>query len=1312
MGYQTSRIIWGKTKQNPDDDGYNEVPVSDYENDIIYTSGNLVIYENKTLGTVGVYQCMVEEVCNNSPDLYTEEWKKVEGVPLFKTAHIPGAPSDVIEYMSTVRSSYTPGARVIVKNINGTHTLYKCKEKTNVYLEGFLYSKWEKVYHRPGIVYIPKDHKEVYYDDGHNQFKWHHAMYYLNNEDFDNYEEEICGFNPSTSYAKGEMVLYDQDNRDPNLYHSVYRYIYHIPSTPTTRNEQKGTITYEQPTPSNHQYWEYVESIQYFNSEKSYTKGDKVIWNRYNEEDDETTDGRGWSMVPVSIFRDDYVYRIGQRCLYRIKPTEEGNISQSDLDKLIETSDYTMEPWDEQFPEDLIPVPASEYGKRIEANAEIYGLYEYKGIWGIDGHGEKYLIQDYKPRGYAFSNDEWNLIPDIRMLSGKDYGANKYVIAPYNETYVLFKTKQAIAPGEYITREDYELYGLDAIRYGYFITEDVVVTPSGLVYIGIPASPQDLDTHRRVSDVWTVIKQRQIDPTIGPRIYIAVRDKRYGFEFSRADWTICTQNKIGRNTLYGWIWKKFTSGSGGTPYGAVIPIPSVLEIDYSPVRFNVLSIYRGDNVLETGPVSNGLRNYDSAYNWKLKIIGQTAWYYNTDTFYIKNHYGNTWNKFSLYNIIEKICPYYSSLSRIEYRKDGVITVHTISEDGQSRELWKIVLTDYVNKLYGASKKTVTYLTSMPTINWSQDDNYVFPEYISGLDSNSDGYFYMPISDLYDNYYIKTSVDEYAILATSKCLQVGYYFNENNEVIKTYLKDHEVDGDVADETSYKNRVKVSHMLTSIDSYMDYMLSDLADFTAAKEPDTVFYAGVTYYVFTDGWEGDTDSENTKEWGDMQARRLMHALYNCLDTAGLVQTFKYEKLDYPIWDSKYARYIEGYGIYRMEFMPSKQGYYALYPRFNEVYKDKYNFPIHFDHGELVYDWVHTEPVFKSFSFYSQDGTVLYSLNCLYGMYATKLDSTTDPDTDVFWYALAFLDITRMGVTTSYELIREKVYGACEIDPVSGLYIWHDWNSDKFICHLDVSGSMIFSPVFYDDNNLYLINPLYKVTTDSTLGFESDTVTFSRSTGLWVVSFNTWKVETDQSLISDYEYKTKSSVTLYEFSHFENKIQALFRLCWIEKIPYYGYKTCHINSINRDIKYLCINFGDFPIYEESSYVHEKMEAWRKDKCLIVDIHIWEYINSPIVNASTNTIVTNSDDIIITKFIGIPSEEGSHDPVRFQLCVVLPHFKTIFPNCIENLQSGLSAYDPIIAGAFFWITSDDPYAMADPQYGGPEYGAKGFSGW
>lgn len=368
MGLQSSRIIWGKAKKNPDDSGYNIVNITDYDPENIYTSGNIVISSESfdpDEEDYHAYKCIAEEAAGDFDT--TESWKLLPGiVTLVSEGYIPDTKAaEKIVY--TRRYMFKPGSLIIKKSLkDGCHYLYKCIEENNVHYEGWVPEKWLKQTQRVGIAYIPRDHKDVYYDDGHNKVKMHWLMYYMP----DNYDNssvlEITDYSEGIKYFyKERCVAYDNRN-----VLSVFECISH---DPTSSNPATSYLE-----------WIKIDDISLYEIMHPYKKGDMMI--------------RQWedSVVnPVSEFNANLNYERGQMCLNHITDGQN-DVSFKDHEALVITGDYEKE---YHITESKF-IPLTDYAKQLEAHCPIYGLY--------------YANKD---TSYSFNGSDWDLDPVIRAWS-------------------------------------------------------------------------------------------------------------------------------------------------------------------------------------------------------------------------------------------------------------------------------------------------------------------------------------------------------------------------------------------------------------------------------------------------------------------------------------------------------------------------------------------------------------------------------------------------------------------------------------------------------------------------------------------------------------------------------------------------------------------------------------------------------------------------------------------------------------------------------------------------------------------------------
>lgn len=1286
MGYQSSRIIWGKEKKDPNDHGYNLLPVTDWDQDIIYTSGNLVIYRDP-LTKIGLFQCMIEEICGVRPNDYDDsKWKRISGVEFIETSVIYLPDSHAEKVLNSKRTAWKPGAKLIKFDKNGDDSvahLYECDRATNFYQDGFDYSKWHLVKQNIGIAYIPRDHKEVYYDDGKNKKKFHIAMYYIPDDDF-TYEDEIKNFSENTSYSKGELCIYKNKEIEDD-YNTIYRYIYHIPSTPSRVN-MYGEIEYTQPTPLNNT-WERADEISFFDKTKAYKKDDQVLWNQYNEqyndddeEETEFNDGRGWMYVPISIFRDDYTYKRGDRCLHRIKPDTVGDVTEKDIDALVTTGDYE---WitDQYIPSLRKPNPCSEYGELIEAREEIYGLYRYN--------------KDKKPRGYGFTNEDWILIPEVKMYKYdinrtanlKYYSAGDGTIDAYQGTYAYFLCQQVINSGRFYSSYD---YSPDSLKYGFFHTIEKVQEQA--YPYGKEINPSDsVNTNSLAAKYWNVVTQKIYDEATGRRVFKAVRDIPRNTEFSRENWTLVTQEKSGGPGLYGWIWRKYNFGSGGTPFGSDFAIQSTGS-SHARVRFSSLSIYRGDNILELGNVSvnNSQRNRT---NFQFTVVGNNAWYHSTDTVYAREQFRSSWYMFSVYNmLIESGATPLEAIATTLYFNDNYTITAVFTGPNQVGEnvmnWWNLVLTDLKSKSYYVLKKSYEIIEP-------SDMHY---NYLDGNDNSMicggyKKYLYIPYA--YDPDIFNTgSISGGWIFNAEMYADVTTLRNKKTGDIIGIVPEYSIVSDAGEVSEEHEEVRFMGEFTSdYDSLAYFANIDLNNKRSMFGDRKIVSRSYWYYVFEDGWTGD-DKENTissfNKW-----YTNFQSILQILGVEHVEGTWD----DLPVSGWAYTHYYTSIRNLTLTFARPIEPFYQLFPQFNALYRDKYNFPVSYE-GD--YKWITTAPLTATATIWSQDGTTAYTLRALYGYFSKKLEEDMDPDTDVLFYCLVTLDIFNNGFKRTFPLIKNKHIGVNYYVPGKGYVTWTSVSED--IMPMVYNGGLIFNIIYKNEaldanggGHIYIIQSGHN-------GTEID-----RSAGLWKIPLYLYKYNESGQVVP-----ATGSYTADYINYFREdlRMRNLYHLCHIEYIPYYGNQTCHLNGVNRDIKYLCINFGRFARLGE--YYENKRAEYRENNCLYIDLNFFQHQNAPTTSVSSGSLVKSSSDMIINTQIPIfeIDDDYSTNSATYNICIVLPLFKILFPNAFHFLSANGKAYDPIMTGAFFWLTTDDITHMASPQYGGPEEGARGFEGW
>lgn len=301
MGLQSSRIIWGKRTDKDAD----LTPITLYDPDYtIYTYDNQCIFENK------LYKCITAET--GGAYFSTEEWKEIKGVTIFSTT-----------------KSYKVGAICIYGDY-----VYRC-------IQPVIYTNYDPVVRYPdqypdywaqqnqatGLVYSPRDHKDVYYDNGRNAVKWHRMMYYIPPENVINLDLPISLYvsDGEYMYKKDDYCLgYDIHNQI-----GLYKCRANIP-------------IHEEWNPS---HWDRIDDVELFDPVVAYNKGDEVIY-LLNE------------MVSqyVSTFRQDLYYSAGQYILDVIQRKVEGSGG-------------------EEYGDDYENLFDQAYVNRIDGGETIYGCF-------------------------------------------------------------------------------------------------------------------------------------------------------------------------------------------------------------------------------------------------------------------------------------------------------------------------------------------------------------------------------------------------------------------------------------------------------------------------------------------------------------------------------------------------------------------------------------------------------------------------------------------------------------------------------------------------------------------------------------------------------------------------------------------------------------------------------------------------------------------------------------------------------------------------------------------------------------------------
>lgn len=244
MGLQSSRIIWGKNKSP----GGNEPdPVGLYNGDnYIYCSGNYAIHSDGSVTVAEDYHLYLCTAAETGGAWVPEDWKLINGVNNY--------------YPQGYYKVFKKGARVIKGDYNGDWKnlkLYVCVVNQTT-PKSWVESEWDIVYQDVGIAWMPRDHKDVYYDSGSNRNKWHKMMYFIPDYyDGQKTDEEIAVFNENQTYHFGERAIHT------TLLGETYCYTYDS-NIPRRAEWSAG-------------WWSKDENVGMYETYKTYYKGDEVI---------------------------------------------------------------------------------------------------------------------------------------------------------------------------------------------------------------------------------------------------------------------------------------------------------------------------------------------------------------------------------------------------------------------------------------------------------------------------------------------------------------------------------------------------------------------------------------------------------------------------------------------------------------------------------------------------------------------------------------------------------------------------------------------------------------------------------------------------------------------------------------------------------------------------------------------------------------------------------------------------------------------------------------------------------------------------
>lgn len=1293
MGYQSSRIVFGSKSVDAE---AKTMQVTNWSNSLTYRSGNKAIYVSPVEGIPKVYECISAESYGEVPDYSAQAWKLLNGISFLKTIRVPDTEAERV--INSKRQTFNAGSYVIkeesISADDPRYWLYKCIVKTNVYYDGFSPDKWAPVMMTLTKQVQPIDHKEVYYDDGKNKTKWHRAMYYWPDEDSD-YVEEVSEFNEFVSYGKGELVLYSDWHTYHDDTYKCYEYMLDRPSQPSYLNENVNPPVkeYTQPSPLNDSIWKLRQDINYFDQTKAYKKNDNVIFNVYSDE----SSGSGQITRPVSIFNEEWVYVKYQSCLYRIKPSENSDIYERDLEKFQACSEHDfdyVQPRPEEDPDHWEWVPVTAYAKHIVDDYEIYGLYTYQS-------------DDPKPKGKGFNHDDWEMLI-VRQFNeidtalgymGHQFHVNDLVIAPYNGVWVLFKCIRETAPKAvyYLTsdcREDYKNRG-----FYHFISRD----PNKNYDYGKSIDPSKDDQYSNL--YWTVMYQTHYESSDTVKMYRANKDVPMGL-FNKENWNIVSQQKISTD-LYGRIWTKYSFMPGGDiPFGFEFLMQYEHPVNYygRGLRFNKLQLFRGNNILSVGTKVMVPQNtaYSSSYRYSMKKIGQSAIVvpnnFNPNysnklilTFFIRKMFSNEWSMFDTNDIPELIgsTGHYLSIENanrlgINFWSENIITLTDffpdISQEFSVIAVKKVTISDIVNKSYWAEE--VYRYPKYDSMEALSTHSLFFDMFCSG--------FYIVPGFVPEFGYLKTDVLlplPLNIFISEPCYQVEVYTHLNSKghifnvsltgsprKIKVFTNPNYAiyDKDVRTIDGYR----VTNSYDILSGMYRYIREDLV-FPHRKT------ASFTGHIFTDGYDGMSASDmhiNTKQVSERWAQVFMAELRD----AGYYANPIGVRIDHTMDGIT----LDGHTIDHTEIIEVS---YDSPDGADILSEDDYtDYGIPNTPGGI--HSINESPLLFGTEFFSPSKSKFYKIETLHCYFARELKHDMAFN-DVGYYSLTVLSIIDVnnGISTVRALSRTRADGAYGSLAGGGV----PWS----VIDMNTIFSETSSPIYRNEQFLYVLNYIRHTEPGNDLipGF---------STGIWEIDLVRGTAVCDrlyENMVGSWSRK--------------RQMRAVLDLCCVQKIPYYGNQTCHCGD--KVIQYL--NLFIVPSYvptttEKEEFYDELEEQWEQENCLTTTVSIWNYQDIPIISNSSSSVVGgvpySTGDMIVNKEVSIEVYSGK--TVKYELVVVLPNFKNLYPLGMSGVTSGtgLGCYNPLMAGAFFWLTTDDILYKAEPQYGGAEDGAQGFSGW
>lgn len=366
MGKQSSRIIWGRTGE----DGNAKTPVEMYDpTETIYVKDNMALVKEKVNDKeeINCYICKAIESAGEW-DAVKEEWRKLQSVSKYDS-----------------KKEYKKNSKCIYNDYywNCTHDITRDDIMRHINDDTLLPTSelyWEHVMQTVAVSYHAMDHKEVFYDDGRNQDKWHKAMWFVPDEEYfdETHDEEIAEWEPTRQYEKGNQVI-----RTYNYTTGTVKKLYECRVMHTTPGDTSWHV----------EEWKLLDDVEEWDHHVAYAKGTLVIRSDIPVGE--------FNIVRFKEFGDFVKFKSGDKCI-----------------NYIDRDDKTSA--DPDIRREYSALPEWVKTKVEKVGTHVNSLYQLKS--GV-----------FLPDLVNFQREEWVLIGQaFDLFIERDYSAGDSVIWSYS----------------------------------------------------------------------------------------------------------------------------------------------------------------------------------------------------------------------------------------------------------------------------------------------------------------------------------------------------------------------------------------------------------------------------------------------------------------------------------------------------------------------------------------------------------------------------------------------------------------------------------------------------------------------------------------------------------------------------------------------------------------------------------------------------------------------------------------------------------------------------------------------------------------